>query len=141
MLKNLDGNEMRLADHRSQVVLVDFWATWCGPCKAELPHIQRIYEQHRDKGLVVLAISTDQQRDAVRLFVDENAYTFPVLFADGKVQPDYKVREIPAVYLIDREGTIRFHHVGYAPGGEKELEQQVEKLLEEKVGTTQMSEG
>lgn len=133
-LKDLDGNEINLTDQRGKVVLVDFWATWCPPCLKELPHIQRFHEQYRDKGLVVLAISTDQEKEKVRPFVEQHGYTFPVLFADGKVESAYKVGGIPVVYLIDREGAVQFHQLGYSPGGEKRIEQQVEKLLENHTG-------
>ena len=133
-LKDLDGNEINLADQRGKVVLVNFWATWCPPCLKELPHIQRFHEQYRDKGLVVLAISTDRAKEKVRPFVEKHAYTFPVLFADEKVASAYKVRGIPVVYLIDREGAVQVHQVGYSPGGEKRIEQQVKKLLENHTG-------
>ena len=129
-LKDLAGNEVRLADQRGQVVLVDFWATTCPPCRKELPHIQRIHEKYQNKGLMVLAISTDSQRDEVRPYVEKNGYTFPVLFADGKVRISYRISGIPVVYLIDRKGVIRFHQVGYGPGAERRIERQVEKLLQ-----------
>jgi len=132
-LEDLDGNEVRLTDQRGQVVLVNFWATWCGPCLQELPHIQQIHEKYQDQGLVVLAISTDHQKSAVRPFVEKNGYTFPVLFVDEEVENVYQIRGIPVVYLIDRTGVIRFDKVGFCPGGEKEIERQVEQLLEEEM--------
>ena len=135
-LKDLDGKEVSLTDYRGKVVLIDFWATWCPPCLEELPHIQRIHAAYRDSGLVVLAISTDRDKDAVRPFVEKYGYTFPVLFADEKVQAAYGVRSIPTVYLIDQQGKVRFHHVGYSPGSEKTLERQVERLLKNEIDTT-----
>ena len=128
-LTDLDGNLVRLSDYRGNVVLLDFWATWCAPCVKELPHIQRIHDQYREKGLIVLAISTDQQKNAVRSFWADNGYTFPTLYADGRVQSAYEVRGIPALYLIDREGVVRFHKTGYGPGGEREIEREVVELL------------
>ena len=134
-LEDLEGNPVSLADQRGQVVLVDFWATWCGPCVQAMPHLQKLHEDHREHGLTVLAISTDQQRDAVPPFLERNSYTFPVLYADDEVKTLYQVHGIPVVYLIDRNGRIRFHHVGYGPGTDKELDGRVSELLEEKVET------
>ena len=133
-LEDLYGNEVRLTDHRGQVILVDFWATWCGPCIQELPHIQKVHEKYQDQGLVVLAISTDRQKSKVPPFVEKNGYTFPVLLADGKVETAYQVRGIPVVYLIDRTGVIRYHKEGFSPGSEKDFARWVEELLKEEAG-------
>jgi len=131
-LENLNGNRVSLADQRGKIVLVDFWATWCGPCLKELPHIQQLHEEYRERGLMVLAISTDSQTEKVLPFVEKEGYTFPVLYADSQVQTAYGVRGIPAVYLIDRQGFLRFQKVGFGPGGEKILIAEVEKLLQER---------
>ena len=130
-LPALDGTEVRLADQQGQVVLVDFWATWCGPCKEELPHIETFHRQYGDSGLRVLALSTDTDDDAVQPFIDEHDYTFTVLHADDAVQSDYGVSGIPVVYLVDRQGRVRWHRVGFGPGGEEEIGQEIEKLLNE----------
>lgn len=132
LLEDLDGNRVSLADQRGKIVLVDFWATWCGPCLQELPHIQRLHEEYGGRGLVVLAISTDSQTEKVFPFVEKEGYTFPVLYADSQVQGAYGVRGIPAVYLIDRQGVMRFQKVGFGPGGEEQLIEEVEKLLQER---------
>ena len=123
------GTETRLSDQRGKVVLIDFWATWCPPCREELPHIQRLHDTYRSDGLVVLALSTDRDPAAVVSFVSRNGFTFPVLFANPEVARTYRVRGIPTVYLVDRQGTIRFHHVGYTRGAEKTLESEVVELL------------
>ena len=130
-LPALDGAEVRLADQQGQVVLVDFWATWCGPCKEELPHIETFHRQYGDSGLRVLALSTDMDDDAVQPFIDEHDYTFTVLHADNAVQSDYGVSGIPVVYLVDRQGRVRWHRVGFGPGGEEEMGREIEKLLNE----------
>ena len=140
-LQDLEGKEVSLAALRGQVVLVDFWATWCGPCLQELPHIQAIHQKYRDQGLVVLAVSTDIQKGVVQPFISKNEYTFPVLYADSEIQSNYGVSGIPTVYIIDRQGSIRFHHVGYGPGGEKKLEEVVEQLLVEKTLAASVPQG
>ena len=132
-LPALDGTEVSLADYRGQVVLVDFWATWCGPCIEELPHIENFHRQYADSGLRVLALSTDMDDDAVQPFIDENDYTFTVLHADDAVQRAYGVTGIPVVYLVDRQGRVRWHRVGFRPGGEEDIGRELEKLLDEPV--------
>ena len=127
-LKDLGGTEVRLSDQRGKVVLIDFWATWCPPCREELPHIQRLHEDHRSEGLVVLALSTDRDPAAVRTFVPRHGFTFPVLFGNREVATAYRVRGIPTVYLVDRQGRIRFHHVGYNRGAERDLEREILQL-------------
>ena len=131
VLPDLDGNQIRLADQQGQVVLVDFWATWCGSCKEELPHIETFHRQYGDAGLRVLALSTDTEDEAVQPFVDRNEYTFTVLHADEAVQGAYGVEGIPVVYLVDRQGRVRWHRVGFSSGGEEDIAREIEKLLDE----------
>ncbi len=125
----LDGSVVRLSENKGRVVLINFWATWCVPCLYELPHVQKLYERYRNKGLTVLAISTDFDRARVKPFVRKNGYTFPVLFADPGVQSDYEVRSIPTTYLIDGKGRLRFMQMGYGPDTGTELEWALEQLL------------
>ena len=128
-LDGLDGSVVRLSENKGRVVLINFWATWCVPCLYELPHVQKLYERYRNKGLTVLAISTDFDRARVKPFVRKNGYTFPVLFADPGVQSDYEVRSIPTTYLIDGKGRLRFMQMGYGPDTGTELEWALEQLL------------
>ncbi|MFC1539438.1 TlpA family protein disulfide reductase, partial [Candidatus Latescibacterota bacterium] len=95
-----------------------------------LPYIQLLHDKYSDDGLIILAISSDRNEGAVRLFLEKNNYTFQVLIADGKVQKDYQIRGIPTVYMIDRDGVVRFHHVGYDPLEEKDFERHIKELLE-----------
>ena len=128
-LDSPDGSVIRLSDNKDRVVLINFWATWCVPCLYELPHIQKLYERYRNRGLTVLAISSDFDRARVAPFVRKNGYTFPVLFADPGVQSDYDVRSIPTTYLVDRKGRLRFAQTGYGPDTETELDWALEQLL------------
>jgi peroxiredoxin len=130
-LTDLEGKEVRLSDLRGKVVLIDFWATWCPPCREELPHIQRLHEQLESEGLVVLALATDRDPAKVRSFVSHHGFTFTVLPVNPRVAATYRVRGIPTVYLVDREGRIRFRHVGYSRGAEKSLEKETKDLLAE----------
>ncbi len=115
VLKDIDGNEAKLADFKGKVVLIDFWATWCGPCKRAMPHIQRIYEKYKDKDVVVLGINTRESPEGkVEPFLKEHKITYRTLVDnDGKVVKQYGVQEIPALFLIDKEGLIQREHTGF----------------------------
>ncbi len=107
----LDGSPIRLSDYRGRVVLLDFWATWCGPCIAELPNVKRVYQKYHDRGLEILGISLDSDRKALADFVKKEGLTYPQVF-DGKawqteIAKAYGVWSIPSVFLIDREGILR----------------------------------
>lgn len=114
-LQTLDGGTVRLSDLRGDVVLVDFWATWCPPCRKALPHLQELHEELGDSGLKVVGIATDQQgAKVVAPFVEENGLTFTVVLTDGKVDRDFGgIRGIPTTFVIDPQGRIVGKFVGY----------------------------
>jgi len=111
-LTTLSGEKVTLASLRGRVVLLDFWATWCGPCKIELPHIQRLHEELEKKGLTILAISSEQETQ-VRRFMERAGYTIPTSVDGGAaVTRSYGVTAYPTVFVIDKEGVIRSHFIG-----------------------------
>jgi len=135
-LKNLDGKPTRLSDYYNKnVILIDFWATWCVPCIKELPHFQSFYDKYKEKGLEILAITIDGPESIalVRTFIKRYKYTFPVLLdTESKVVALYNPRVImPYTILIDWEGNIQYVHQGYSPGDEIHLEQKIIELLEQ----------
>ena len=106
-LQDLDGNEIRLADFRGQVVLLNFWAVWCGFCRIEFPDMQAAYETHKDGGFTVLAVDFQENVRTVREFVEEMEVTFPILLdQQGKVTALYRVPGLPTSFLIDQDGVI-----------------------------------
>lgn len=135
-LKDLEGQTHTLRQYRNKVVLVNFWATWCEPCKKEFPHFQAFLDKYRTKGFEILAISTDEGRtvSAVGPTVRRLGYTFTVLLdIDGQVLGQFSPkRNCPYSVLIDRQGKIRMRHQGYNPGDEVALEKKMQSLLQEK---------
>lgn len=108
--KDLNGQPLVLADFKGKVVLIDFWATWCGPCIAELPNVTAAYEKYHGKGFEIIGISLDKSRDALTDFIKEKNMPWPQYF-DGlgwgsKLGQQYGIQSIPATYLLDREGKI-----------------------------------
>ena len=119
ILRSLDGQTIRLSELRGRLVLLNFWATWCGPCKAEMPDLQAVYEEHKDE-LVVLAVnvegrSLEESRRLAVDFRDELGLTFPIVLdsPNGDVFHQYKLKGMPDSFFVDREGILR--EVSYGP--------------------------
>ena len=111
-LTNLAGESIRLSELKETVVLINFWATWCGPCRLEMPAIQERYERYLPE-LAVLAVNFDEPVDDVQSFVDELGLTFDVLLDPGaKIQDLYRVRGYPTTFLVDTEGIVQVYHIG-----------------------------
>lgn len=118
-LFDLEGNTIRLSDFRGQVVMVNFWATWCGPCKVEMPAFQNYYEQFKDEGFMVLAVNFDEPEQDVRDFQEELGLTFPLLLDPrAEVQRLYQIRGYPSSVFINRVGKIEYLHVGVITEGQ-----------------------
>ncbi|MBI5836341.1 MAG: TlpA family protein disulfide reductase [Candidatus Eisenbacteria bacterium] len=112
-LNDLSGKPRSLKDYHGKVVLLDFWATWCGPCRMELPIIMSLYAEMKKKGLEVLAVNVAEEREKPAEFVKKFGYTFPVLLdTDGKVSQQYQANAIPTVAVVDRTGKIVAHFAG-----------------------------
>jgi peroxiredoxin len=137
-LKNLEGDTIRLLDYVGKdVILINFWATWCVPCVKELPHLEKFHNTYKDQGLQVLTITVDGPETVARVkpFMERYKYTFPVLLdMESRVIALYNPRVIlPYTVLIDRQGRIRHAHQGYSLGDEKVLEEELAALLREEV--------
>ena len=135
MLPDLSGEQLNISDLKGRVVLLNFFATWCPPCRDEMPAIEEVFQTYRDKGFVVLGISRDEDgRKAVEPFVKEFSLTFPVVLdPEMQVFQLYFVRGIPVTYLLDRQGRIAGMHIGPADWNGPEAQTLIEQLLEESV--------
>ena len=131
-LENAEGQEIQLSDLRGQPVLVNLWASWCVPCRTEMPALERVYQEYRSQGFVLLAVNaTDQDnRPSALAFAQENGLTFPLLFDfDGQVSRLYQLRALPTSFFIKPDGTIQEVVVG-GPMSEALLRVRIEQLLE-----------
>ncbi|MCX5717935.1 MAG: TlpA disulfide reductase family protein [Nitrospirae bacterium] len=127
--KDVNGNTVRLSDYKGKVVLIEFWATWCGPCRELTPVLNKIYENYKDKGFVVLALTPEESTNTVKSYIKENNVTYPVLITDMKTTRRYGVISIPASFLISRDGRVTEKHLGVTWDIMQELSSEIEKLL------------
>jgi len=116
-LVTVDGTEVSLDDYRGQVVLINFWATWCPPCRAEIPEIEEVYQTRREDGLVVLGGNAQEPVRTVEPFVDTFDMSYPVLLDEaGEVIKAYRASGLPMSIVVDQEGIIQKRHVGFLSG-------------------------
>jgi len=131
-LRAADGKNLRLQEQRGRVVLVNFWATWCGPCKQEMPHLNRLYEKYRASGFVLLAVNIDEGPRLAVGTAQRMGLKFPVLLdGDKKVSKLYDLSSMPSTVMIDRDGRVRHIHLGYREGLEDLYEKQIRELVKE----------
>lgn len=124
-LKTVEGKEYSLKKLRGKVILLDFWASWCRPCRIEMPTIEKLYQNYKEKGFLVLGIN-DEKIDIIRSFGKENSVSFPLLVDDAMVMSDYGIQAIPTLMLVDQEGKISWQHQGTS--GEGMLRQALAKV-------------
>ncbi len=112
-LVDLEGNSVTLSDFRGKTVFVNFWATWCPPCRAEMPEIEAVYQEYKDKGVVVIGVDILEPEDVVRQFVEQGGYSWIfILDATGAVSDDYRITAIPTSFFIDKDGIIQVVNIG-----------------------------
>jgi len=133
-LDRLDGNQLTLSELRGHPVVLNLWASWCLPCRSEMPAIEKAYERYKDTGLMVVGLNMTSQdaESAARAFVQELGLTFPiVLDRDGSVRARYQLLGLPSTYFIDQNGIIRSVIIG-GPMSEATIQANIEDLLQEK---------
>lgn len=112
-LQTLEGDPVSLSELRGQQVLINFWATWCPPCRREMPAMERAYKRHQDAGFVVLAVNVQESEETIRPFVEEMGVTFPIVLDEsGVVMRQYKVTALPSSFFVDRRGAIHVRRIG-----------------------------
>lgn len=124
--------DLDLAAHKGKVVYVDFWASWCGPCRQSFPWMKAMHEKYGKDGLVIIAVNVDQERKLADAFLAEFNPAFTVLFDDkGALASQFKVQTMPSSYLLDRQGKPRFKHLGFHEAKREQYEKEFQQLLAE----------
>lgn len=127
-LKTLDGEEITLSKLKGKPILLDFWATWCGPCRESIPHLISLYRTYQDKGAEVIGISMDKEGiEKVKNFVRSMNIPYPITMASSEVIQKYRVTNLPTTFFIDKEGKIHEKIVGFNP----KIAQRMSTLMEE----------
>jgi peroxiredoxin len=131
-LTTLDGKTVKLSEQKGSVVLLDFWATWCGPCVKALPHVQKLSadKDRAEKGLKVWAVNAREKNPTIQKFIDDNKYTFGVpLDTSGEVMKSYNVSGIPTTVVVGKDGKVAKTFVGYSDANLKQLDAAIDEAL------------
>ena len=131
-LKTLTGKNLKLSEMTGNVVLINFWASWCGPCREEMPLLNALHKKYEQLGFTVLGVNVEEDVKNARGFLKNFPVNFPVLLdTTNKVSKQYNVLAMPTTVVVDRDGNMRYLHKGYKPGDEKKYQQMVKKLVRE----------
>lgn len=131
-LATLDGGNLRLQEHRGEVLLINFWASWCGPCRQEMPILDRLHQRYEEAGFAVLGVNVEGKRKPAEKIAKKSKVTFPVLIDVGqKVSEAYDLEAMPTTVVVDRNGQVRYVHRGYKPGDEAKYIDVVKQLIAE----------
>lgn len=131
-LKSAGGENVKLSELRGQVVLINFWASWCGPCRQEMPLLDALHQRYKSLGFTVLGVNVEQDPAKARQMLEDIPVSFPVLFdTRNQVSEAYQVDAMPSTVIVDRDGVVRYIHKGYVPGDENKYQAVVRKLIRE----------
>jgi peroxiredoxin len=126
------GGQVSLAQYKGQVVMINFWASWCGPCRQEMPLLESIYSKYRQMGFTLLGVNVEPDSQAANEWLKQTPVSFPILYdKDSKVSKLYDVAGMPSTVLIDRSGKLRMLHRGYKSGDENEYLDSIRSLIRE----------
>lgn len=131
-LKSNSGKNLKLSEQRGDVVMINFWASWCGPCRQEMPLLDAMYKKYKKLGFTIWGVNIEPDSSSAKKLLKDIHVSFPILFdTENKVSKSYNVTAMPSTVLVDRNGNLRYLHKGYKPGYENEYRKQVKKLLRE----------
>ncbi len=131
-LANRAGGELSLSGLRGQVVMINFWASWCAPCRQEFPALDEIYRKYKPMGFAIVGINVESEKADAERFLGMRPVTFPILFdPDNRVSASYGVSAMPTTVLVDRQGRLRWQHRAYKPGDEAKYIEQIRAMLRE----------
>lgn len=131
-LKSQTGQNVKLSEQVGNVLLINFWASWCSPCREEMPLLEEIHQKYKDLGFSVLAINVDENTELADKFLSTINVTFPVLYDNSaKVSQLYDVDAMPTTVIVDRDGNMRYFHKSFKAGYEERYEQEVKTLVRE----------
>lgn len=131
-LKSNSGKNIKLSEHRGEVVLLNFWASWCGPCRQEMPLLEQLHERYSSYGFTVMGVNVEEDSSKAKKMLRDVPVSFPVLFdTQNKASKSYKVSAMPSTVMIDRDGNMRYLHKGYKSGDEQEYAKWIKKLIRE----------
>ena len=130
------GGDMRLSELKGQVVMINFWATWCGPCRQEMPLLEQIHAKYEPLGFTLLGVNVEEDSAAAKAWLENMSgtfsVTFPILFdTKNGVAEQFGVEGMPSSVFVDREGKVRYVHRGYKPGDEAEYAEMIRSLVKE----------
>ena len=129
VLKNIKNKEVKLSDFKGKVCIVNFWATWCGPCRVEIPAFIALQSQYAHKGFSMIGISVDSGPEVVKTYANKNKINYPMLMADDAVKQNYGgIQGVPSTFVVDKKGIIRYTYLG-VPGDKLVFQRHVEELL------------
>ncbi|WP_347332699.1 TlpA family protein disulfide reductase [Marinimicrobium locisalis] len=131
-LKSESGENIRLEEQRGKVVMINFWASWCAPCRKEMPLLDELYDRYKDAGFTLFGVNVEQDPEAAKKFLENVGVSFPILYdPESDVSRTYQVSAMPTTVMVDRDGEVRYVNRGYKEGDEEKYRKQIRELIRE----------